>query len=286
MTKKITDLLVKYIARLVAWFTASTEAWIKRAIKGAAICLTTPATVKVAGQLYPDDPALSLLVTVAAVILVEGTLLLGWHKLDDRSVPSTTAQRWLYTGLAGTAYLVTWAVALAHGEGVIGIFFRLTLLAALTYSVYESGILANLRLQRSADRDIRQHRQVRKHREQAEIRVARLETEAWEQAETQRVFPGYARKRGIVNRIVEGVAKPSVNLPAAPPNVPALPPGPSFELTPLDRQLLGIYGGDPKMHTRDAGKLVGKSHTTVNNRLNAMQSAGIIHRNGNGVEIL
>lgn len=286
MSKKITDLLLKYLMRLIAWFTASTEAWIKRSIKTAGVALTTPATVKVASQLYPDDPMLSFIVTVAAVILVEGTLLLGWHKLDDTSVPSTNAQRWLYTGLAGTSYVVTWAVALAHGEGVVGIFFRLTLLAALVYSVYNSGILATIRLQRSAARDITHHRKVRKYREQSDIRIARLEVDAREITETQRIMPGYVRKVPGIAGLIRVFAPDIQSRAVKPLLLPASLPEPDFAPTPLDRELLVIYAANPAMHTRDAGALVGKSHTTVNNRLNAMQRGGVIHRNGNGVEIL
>lgn len=286
MSKKITDLLLKYLMRMIAWFTASTEAWIKRSIKSAGVALTTPATMKVASQLYPDDPVLSVIVTVAAVILVEGTLLLGWHKLDDTSVPSTNAQRWLYTGLAGTAYVVTWAVALAHGEGIVGIFFRLTLLAALVYSVYNSGILATIRLQRSVARDITHHRKVRKYRQQAEIRVERLRVDQWELLENAKIAPDFTRKPNPIVAIYRVITGKRAELPPQVVEGKALPAPNPFVLSEIDKLILSVYAADPFLDSRKAGKEVGRSHTTVLNRLAIMEYNKVIHRNGNGVEIL
>ena|SRR5689334_3481003 len=60
---------------------------LKTLIKLAAVALTSPATVGVASNLYPDDPILRVVVSVAALILVEGCLLLGWEMLSGK--PST-----------------------------------------------------------------------------------------------------------------------------------------------------------------------------------------------------
>ena len=57
-------------------------------IKLAAVALTSPATVGVASSLYPADPILRMVVSVVALILVEGCLLLGWER---KSAVSTTS---------------------------------------------------------------------------------------------------------------------------------------------------------------------------------------------------
>ena len=45
---------------------------LKTLIKLAAVTLTGPATVGVASSLYPDNPILRVVVSVAALILIEG----------------------------------------------------------------------------------------------------------------------------------------------------------------------------------------------------------------------
>jgi hypothetical protein len=136
------------------------EKTIKALIKVAAVALTSPATWTVAGELY-TNPAQRLLVQVAALVLVEGALLLGWHMLDT-NLNAAPAQRWLYAVLTVVAYLVLWMVAIRHGEGLAGIGFRATLGVLIGYSVIESGILAQIKLKQRADRDITKHLRVRR----------------------------------------------------------------------------------------------------------------------------
>lgn len=286
MSKKLQDLLGKFIARVVAWFTAPFEAWLKRIIKSAAVCLTTPATIKVASQLYPDDPFLSFLVTAAAVVLVEGALLLGWHKLDDRLSQHTIAQRWLYAGLALTAYLVLLVISILHGEGWAGWAFRATLFALLAYSVYESGILANLRLQRSADRDINRHRKVRKHRERMEIRVAIATIDMEENAEMQRIVPNWTRKPSGIAAIIYRITSSGTETNGKYRETADAPMSIPFDWTPLDRQLVELIGNGQYRNTRQAGNQLEVSHTTIGKRINAMKRAKILHVNGHGVEIV
>jgi hypothetical protein len=50
---------------------------LKTLIKLAAVALTSPATVGVASSLYPTDPILRIVVSIAALILVEGCLEAG-----------------------------------------------------------------------------------------------------------------------------------------------------------------------------------------------------------------
>src|SRR5574341_100442 len=161
------------------------EKWLKTIIKGAAVIPTAPATLAVAGDLYPDNPLQRIPVQIAALVLVEGALLLGWQMLDAQR--GTTAQRFMYAALATAAYVALWVIAISHGEGAAGIVFRLTLGVLLGYSVFESGILASIKVNREIDRDVQRAGEVQKHRRRAEMKVAKLEIDRWEQLESQRI---------------------------------------------------------------------------------------------------
>jgi hypothetical protein len=158
-----------------------TKKLLNTAIKLAAVCLTTPATWLVAGGLYAGYPVLQAIVQPAAVVLVEGALLLGWYQLDnDRK--AETPQRALYATVAGVAYIALWSIALAHGEGAAGITFRLTLGVLLGYSIFESGILATIKARRAKERSVYNSPQIKRYQWKAEKEVARLEIDGWKAA--------------------------------------------------------------------------------------------------------
>lgn len=137
------------------------ETVLKTVIKLAAVMLTSPATWAVAGGLY-SDPVQRLIVQIAALVLVEGALLLGWHLLDTNR-QAETPQRWLYACMALVAYAGLWWLAVAHGEGLSGIVFRGTLGVLLVYSIADAGLLASIRSATAADRDIMKDGQVRRY---------------------------------------------------------------------------------------------------------------------------
>jgi hypothetical protein len=164
------------------------ERFIKNIIKIAAIALTSPATWVVAGGLY-SNPFQRVIVQIAALVLVEGALLLGWWQLDnDRQ--ATMPQRILYATLSWVAYIALWSIAIAHGEGAAGITFRLTLGVLLGYSVFESGILGNIRLRKAKERNPNRYRKVRQARKAADIRVAIKEIEIETAEKMQRITAG------------------------------------------------------------------------------------------------
>src|SRR5258705_9505217 len=136
---------------------------LKTLIKLAAVALTSQATVSVASSLYPTDPVLRVVVSVAALILVEGCLLLGWEMLDQQGKNATIIQRWLYAGLAWVAYFSLFVIALNHNEGVSGLTFRLTLGVMLVYASIEAGLLASIKREGQADRDIFTDWQVKRY---------------------------------------------------------------------------------------------------------------------------
>lgn len=151
---------------------------IKTAIKIAAVVFTAPATFEVAGTLYPGWAWYTRLpIQLAGLMLVEGALLLGWHRLDTND-KAESAQRWLYTAIAGLGYFSLLYISFLH-EGARGWIFRLTLLAVLAYSVVESGIVAQLQDQRRADRNIDAMKKVKQERRklEEETRILELRSE-------------------------------------------------------------------------------------------------------------
>ncbi len=136
---------------------------LKTLIKLAAVALTSPATVSVASSLYATDPILRVVVSIAALILVEGCLLLGWEMLDQQGKNATMVQRWLYAALAWVAYFSLFIIALSHKEGTAGLTFRLTLGVVLLYTSVEAGLLAGIKREGQADRDIFADWQVRRY---------------------------------------------------------------------------------------------------------------------------
>jgi hypothetical protein len=127
---------------------------LKTLIKLAAVALTSPATVSIASNLYPAMPVLRAVVSVAALILVEGCVLLGWEMLDKQGKQATFTQRLLYAGLMWVAYLSLFGIAVYHNEGLAGLMFRITLGVMLVYTSAEAGLLASLKTGDQADRDI------------------------------------------------------------------------------------------------------------------------------------
>lgn len=100
---------------------------LKTLIKLSAVAVTSPATVAVASSMYPNSVITRIIVSIAALVLIEGCLLLGWEMLDQQGKNATTTQRWLYAGLAWVAYFSLFGIAIYHNEGIAGLAFRLTL---------------------------------------------------------------------------------------------------------------------------------------------------------------
>jgi len=180
---------------------------VRKAIKIAAVVFTSPATVEVAGGLYPAWPWYARLpIQMAGLVLIEGALLLGWHQLDnnDRAEPE---ERWLYTAITALAYAALLYISVLH-EGWQGWVFRLTLAAVIGYSVVESGIVASIADKRRADRNADSSRQVKRERRkleretrklelQSEHKLLRLEVQLRERAradELQKEYERYSKK--------------------------------------------------------------------------------------------
>jgi hypothetical protein len=256
------------------------EKLLRGAIKIAAVALTSPATWAVAGNLY-TSPIQRVIVQLAALVLVEAALLLGWHMLDHSS-RATSAQRMLYAVLTVTAYSVLWAVAIAHGEGLAGIGFRATLGVLIGYSVIESGLLAGIKLRQQADRDISRHWKVKRYRRKLAIKTektaANAEFEISDkeiELDKQRQLAALAVERPFQSKSVhiEDVQKSRVHRQR------------SSKQAAVDKTL-DMLRDDPNASIRTLAQAVDRSRSTVSNYLRELERSGQISRNGTGVKVL
>jgi len=129
------------------------EKALRVSIKVAGVVLTAPATIKVAAIPYQGDPLLVILIPAAALVLVEGAMLLGWHLLDTKQ-RATPQARTLYAATAVVGYFALWAIAYGNGEGLTGIAFRATLGIAVAFSIVESGVMAGARFKNRMSKQI------------------------------------------------------------------------------------------------------------------------------------
>lgn len=270
---------------------------LKTLIKFSAVALTSPATVAVAGGLYPDNPITRVMVSAAALILVEGCLLLGWEMLDQQGKHATVTQRWLYAGLAWVAYISLFGIALYHNEGLAGLAFRLTLGVMLIYASAEAGLLASIKSQDQADRDIFKDWRVKRHAQklarqaamadlELNVRMRQLDREAQEQLYT--LQRAQETERQI--KIIESGSDSETLKPV--------------EMTKLDRATLEQANLKRKLTKQDAlnktlqllaenpnasptaiAGVIGRSRQTVYDYVKELEATGKIHRNGSGIQI-
>ena len=94
-------------------------------------------------------------------------------------------------------------------------------------------------------------------------------------------------ERGSLSQRIElecGPSGLSLCIPAAAsPGQTAIPSGVARGQTTRQIALLEAYRSDPQL---DASRVVGVSRATVYNYLSELEQAGLIRRNGDGVEVL
>jgi hypothetical protein len=277
----------------------NTEKLLKNALKIAAVALTSPATWSVAGVLY-TNPLQRVIVQIAALVLVEGALLLGWWQLDnDRR--AETPQRVLYAVLASVAYVALWSIAISHGEGAAGITFRLTLGVLLGYSVFESGILAGIRLRRSADRDIGSHRTVKRYRRKRAIEHARREIDAEFEVSTAQLAVNtdvayekirLSRERRLkgaeqdhqaaLERLIKGLVGGKSD-GSSPSDDAASEPTTAGELR---AQIVEAFAEDPKYVRAHLAKELGISKSKLYDVINELLEDGVLDRRGQRLHVV
>jgi hypothetical protein len=280
----------------------NTEKLLKNAIKIAAVALTSPATWSVAGVLY-TNPLQRVIVQVSALVLVEGALLLGWWQLDnDRR--AETPQRVLYAVLASVAYVALWSIAISHGEGAAGITFRLTLGVLLGYSVFESGILAGIRLRRSADRDVNSHRVVKRYRRKRAVEHARREIDAEFEVSTAQLVVNtdvayekirLSRERRLkgaeqdhqtaLERLVKGLAGGKSD-GSSKTGVDGRSAGKPATAVELREQIVEAFAEDPKYVRAHLAKELGISKSKLYDVINELLEDGVLDRRGQRLHVV
>ena len=271
---------------------------LKTLIKLAAVALTSPATVAVAGSLYPDNPITSFIVSVAALVLVEGCLLLGWEMLDNQGKNATMVQRWLYAGLTWVAYIALFGIALYHNEGIAGLAFRLTLGVMLVYASAEAGLLASVKTQKQAERDIMKDWRVKRYARKLARRSAMADldlTVKMRQLDRKAHEELYTLQRQHETQ-QQVVVLESGMLPDSPGLVEM---GKSDRLMldhanrtrKLSKQeavdrTLQLLAENPVASPTDIAAKIGRSRQTVYDYLGELETEGRIRRNGTSVEVL
>lgn len=267
---------------------------LKTLIKFAAVTLTSPATVAVAGSLYPDNPITRFMVSMAALVLVEGCLLLGWEMLDNQGKNATMAQRWLYAGLAWVAYFSLFGVAIYHNEGVAGLVFRLTLGVMLVYASAEAGLLASVKTQKQAEKDIYKDWRVKRYSRKLSrlsamadldltMRMRQLDREAREKLYT--LQRERETNREIVNR--KAASQKVVEMPKF--DMPTL--SQANEKRKLSKQqamdrVLRILTENPDSSPTEIAVEIGRTRQTVYDYINELEREGYLNRNGTGDKVL
>lgn len=266
------------------------EKLLRSTIKIAAVALTAPATWAVAGNLYAS-PLQRIVVQLAALALVEGALLLGWHMLDTNG-KATTAQRVLYASVTIVAYAVLWMIAIRHGEGLAGIGFRGTLGVLIGYSIFESGILANIKIKRQADRNITAHWKVKRYRRRLAIADAKAAADVEfsllaAQREVDAIVTAEIVKRDKSKRLKEVKAGAVTLSHETPVTVTKRKRPKSLSKAKALDKTVDILRDNPHASLRDIADEINKSRETARRYLDELeQTERIVRANGSGVQVL
>ena len=264
---------------------------LKTLIKLAAVMLTSPATVAVASNLY-SAPITRVVVSAAALILVEGCLLLGWQMLDQHGKNATMVQRWLYAGLMWVAYFSLFGIALYHREGTSGFAFRATLGVMLVYASIEAGLLAEVKRNQQADNDIQKDRRVKRYARKLARRGAMADLDL--DARLQQL--DRSKKEKLYTLQVERDTKNEIQLVKSNGRK-------TIEMAKLDTSLdranqkrkltkqqaldktLQILTANPDASPTKIAGYIGRSRQTVYDYLKELEANNLIDRNGNVIAI-
>jgi hypothetical protein len=272
---------------------------LKTFIKLAGVAITSPATISVASSLYPADPFLRVVVSIAALILVEGCLLLGWEMLDQQGKYATTAQRWLYAALAWVAYFSLFVIALNHNEGAAGLTFRLTLGVMLVYASVEAGLLAGIKHEGRADRDIFTDWQVKRYARKLARKSAMADLDSTSRMrqidrEAGEKLYSLQKERETGQRIQEIQSGSGIDRPHIVDTVKSTVSTGSLDRFNRKRELskrqaldrtLQILADNPTANPSEIAVRIGKSRQTVYDYLDELEAVGKLHRNGSGLKV-
>lgn len=132
------------------------------------------------------------------------------------------------------------------------------------------------RERRQREREQREARQYEAERRQQEFALE-IELKRAEAAQRLEIERQKAEAK-LSNSVQRNVQKSTVKQPATSGNG-------QVDTNEIDT-MLDIYRQKPKASLRFVGNQIGRSPQTISNRLDELEAAGIIHRNGAGVEII
>jgi hypothetical protein len=179
-----------------------------------------------------------------------------------------------------------------HNEGIAGLTFRLTLGVMLVYASVEAGLLAGVRREGQADRDIFTDWQVKRYARKLAVksamadlestsRMRQLDREAAEKVytlqkerETQQQIQSV--KSGRPSDTPDRVEKAKFDTPTL---VQANTKRTLSKRAAMDRTRQ-ILTADPTANLTDIARQIGRSRQTVYDYLEEMEAVGTIHRNG------
>lgn len=266
---------------------------LKTLIKISAVVLTSPATVQVASSLYISQPIARITTSIAALILVEGCLLLGWEMLDREGQKATMTQRWLYAGLMWVAYISLFGIALQHHEGIAGLTFRFTLGVMLSYTSLEAGLLASIKVNGQVDKNIMKDQRVKRYarklaRKSAmadlvlEYQMCQLNREMKEKLYTLQVERD---TRQQVQR-VKSKGRKAVEIVKLDTSLDKANQQRKLSKQQAIDKTLSILMRDPHINPVEIAGEIGRSRQTVYDYFKELELAGKIHRNGSGIVVI
>ena len=131
-------------------------------IKVAGVVLTSVATYQVAANTFSHlEMPWREVVTLGALLLVEGAFVVTWFALDtQRNAPMAMKVSWAITLV--TIYGALLIIGIVNGEGSAGWAFRFILAVMIGKSMYDAGVYEFLKRTKKADRDIHSSYKVRK----------------------------------------------------------------------------------------------------------------------------
>lgn len=264
-------------------------------VKIASLAVTGPATWIVATELFGDvqSPALLFIMRFSAVFLIEGVMLSNWLLLEfDKSATPEIKARYGLTALA--MYVALLIIGWQH-EGPTGLVFRIALLAALLGSGWDTYVYTWQKATAKADKDISAAGPVRRHRRKLAIADAKEAfTIEFELQREQRQVDKQVRFEAIhsdkqerltllkkehehtLSEMEKAFVAPDKNRGQKPSSIPLT------KSQAIDK-MVDIYRADPTASLREVGDKIGRSHQTVAEYLDSLETEGRIHRNGSGV---
>ena len=214
--------------------------------------------------------------------------------LDEQGKNATTTQRWLYAGPAWVAYFSLFVIALNHHEGAAGLTFRLTLGVMLVYASAEAGLMASIKREGQADRDIFTDWQVKRYARKLARKSAMADLDStcrMQQIDREVVekLYGLQKERETEQRIQAIQSGTTLDMLPLVDTVTTTVSTGSLDKFNRKRELskrhaldrtLQILSDNPKANPSEIAVQIGKSRQTVYDYFDELEATGKLHRNG------